>query len=571
MAIKFTLRKLFLFLVFPSVICHLPSDLSAQYSKFWIQFTDKNNNPYSVSNPSAFLSSRAILRRTVQGISVIQNDLPVTPSYIDSVKAVPNVTVINRSKWFNAVTIFTTDTNALNTINAFSFVGGVQPVQRLHGNRKIEEESYKDVFLTEKKKETVLPFSYNYGPSFHQINMINGVCLHNNGFDGTGMQIAVLDAGFWKVDSLPAFDSLRTNGQILGTWDFVGNDSMVYDAHTHGMMVLSLMGGNIPGQIVGTAPKAKYWLLRTEEGATEYIIEEDNWVSGAEFADSCGADVFNTSLGYTEFDDSTQNHAYADMDGNTTRITIATDIAASKGILPVNSAGNSAWSPWFYIGAPADADSVLAVGAVDSLMNCAGFSSRGPSFDGRVKPNVAAMGQDVYTASPGGGIGKGSGTSFSSPITAGMVACLWQANPGTTNMQVFNAIQQSASQFLVPDSLLGYGIPDFCAADILLSQMEQNNKKDEIYIYPNPTSGEFKIQIGNGQWAVGNQYRIEIVNVLGEKVYEEALTLKGTNTSTLQGGGQTFSISLPSGLGHGIYFLNLRAGEKSYSAKVLKY
>lgn len=553
MASKFTLRKLFFIFLFPSAICHLPSDLSAQYTKYWVQFTDKNNNPYSVSNPSAFLSTRAIQRRTVQGISVIQNDLPVTPSYADSIRNVPNVTIINRSKWFNAVTISTTDTNALNTINAFPFVNSVQPVQRLNGNRNIEEDSFHPVISNLKSQIPNPAASYNYGPSFHQINMINGVCMHNLGYDGAGMQIAVLDAGFWKVDSLPAFDSLRTNGQILGTWDFVENDSMVYDSHTHGMMVLSLMGGNIPGQIVGTAPKASYWLLRTEEGATEYVIEEDNWVSGAEFADSCGADVFNTSLGYTEFDDSTQNHTYADMDGNTTRITIATDIAASKGILPVNSAGNSAWSPWFYISAPADADSVLAVGAVDSLMNCAGFSSRGPSFDGRVKPNVAAMGQDVYTASPGGGIGKGSGTSFSSPITAGMVACLWQANPGTTNMQVFDAIQQSASQFLVPDSLLGYGIPDFCYAELLLSQMEHDNKKEEIYVYPNPTSGLFELRIANCQ-----NCGLTIYNTLGKIVYQSEIYNPKSEIDLSRAPG-------------GIYFLNLRAGEKSYSAKVLKY
>lgn len=504
-------RKIILFLAAASVF--ISEGAHGQYSRYWIQFKDKNNNPYSISNPSAFLSARAIQRRTTQGIAVVQNDLPLTPAYVDSIKNVPNVTVINRSKWFNAVTIFTTDTNALDSIIKFSFVKGFQPVQRVKGNRKIEEESFA-VILNQKKPDSVSPHVYNYGPSFHQINMLNGVCLHNMGFDGQGIHIAVLDAGFWKVDSLPAFDSLRSNNQILGTWDFVDNDAMVYDSHTHGTMVLSLMGGNLPGQLVGTAPKAKYWLLRTEQGATEYVIEENNWVSGAEFADSAGADIFNTSLGYTEFDDSTQNHTYADMDGNTTRITVATDIAASKGILPVNSAGNSAWSTWFYIGAPADADSVLAVGAVDSLENCAGFSSRGPSFDGRVKPNVAAMGQDVYVASPGGGTGKGSGTSFSSPILAGMAACLWQANPGTTNMQVFDAIQQSASQFANPDSLLGYGIPDFCYAEILLSQNQHVNADEKIlFVYPNPSSGKFTVA---AKAAVKN---MRVYNVFGEIVF----------------------------------------------------
>ena len=273
----------------------------------------------------------------------VQNDLPVNPAYIDSVKNVPNVTILNRSKWFNAVTIYTTDKNALNTIKNFSFVADTQSVQRHHRKMGIEEK-LSPVFISPGKEENgeseMKPgmgviASYDYGYSFNQIDMIGGVCMHNQGFHGEGMQIAVLDAGFYKVDSLPIFDSLRTNGQILGTWDFVDNDSTVYDAHPHGTMVLSTMGGNLPGMIVGTAPKAQFWLLRTEEAATEYIIEEGNWVSGAEFADSAGADILTTSLGYTEYDDSTQSHTYADMDGNTCRISIGTDIAVSKGIFAV--------------------------------------------------------------------------------------------------------------------------------------------------------------------------------------------------------------------------------------------
>lgn len=531
------------FLFFLSVGVH------AQYSRYWIQFKDKNNNPYSVSNPSAFLSARAIQRRTAQSIPIVQNDIPLTPAYVDSIRNVPNVTILNRSKWFNALTIFTTDTNALDSIMKFSFVATYQPVQRVKGKKSFREKTFPvNPVNILPSQPTALTSSFNYGPSFHQINMLNGVCLHNMGFDGSGIHIAVFDAGFWKVDSLPVFDSLRANNQILGTWDFVDNDSMVYDSHTHGTMVLSLMGGNLPGQIVGTAPKAKYWLLRTEQGASEYIIEEDNWVSAAEFADSAGVDVFNTSLGYSEFDDPTQNHTYADMDGNTTRITIATDIAASKGILPVNSAGNAAWSPWFYIIAPADADSVLAVGAVDSLKNCAGFSSRGPSSDGRVKPNVAAMGQDVYVAMPSGGIGKGSGTSFSSPLIAGLAACLWQANPGSTNMQLFNAIQQSASQFANPDSLLGYGIPDFCFADILLSQREHvTSDTKNIDVYPNPSPGKFTVL---SKHVVTN---IKAYNVFGRMIHS-------SSESTIELSAQ------PSG----VYLLMVETDAGTFSGKVIR-
>ncbi len=432
---------------------------------------------------------------------------------------------------------------------------------RITGNRKIEEASYKPVISSEKKSDEVSPFAYNYGPSFRQIDMLNGVCLHNQGYDGAGMVIAVLDAGFWHVDSLPIFDSLRANNQILGTWDFVDNDTNVYDSHTHGMMVLSTMGGNVPGQIVGTAPKAKYWLLRTEEGATEYVIEEDNWVSGAEFADSAGADVFNTSLGYTEFDSviinsvtvvNPDNHTYADMDGNSTRISIATDIAASKGILPVNSAGNSGGSPWNFIGAPADADSVLAVGAVDSAGNYAWFSSNGPTFDGRVKPNVAAHGQDAYVANPGGGIMKGSGTSFSGPITAGMVASLWQAHPAATNMQIFNAIQQTASRFSNPDTLTGYGIPDFCAASLALGTTDPDFFDLAVKVYPNPFLDE--VTVSSLQLAA---CELKLYDVFG-KILLQKSKIKEIETIKLQ--------NLPAG----IYLLNLKTETGSYSTKLVK-
>lgn len=535
----------------------------AQYKKYWIQFTDKNNNPYSLSNPSAFLSARAIQRRTVQSINYAQNDLPVTPAYVDSIRAVPNVTLINRSKWFNAITIQTTDTNALNKILAFPFVSQVKPVARIKGNRKLEEASYEKVLFSEKKSDPVFSHAYNYGPSFHQINMVNGVCLHNLGYDGAGMIIAVLDAGFYKVDSIPVFDSLWANNQIITTWDFVDNDSTVFDTHTHGTMVLSLMGGNLPGQLVGTAPKAKYVLLRTEEGATEYVIEEDNWVSGAEFADSLGADVFNTSLGYTEFDSviinnqtvvNPDNHTYADMDGNTTRITIATDIAASKGILPVNSAGNSGGSPWNFIGAPADADSVLAIGAVDSTGWHAWFSSNGPTSDGRVKPNVAAMGQDVYVYEPTAGIIKGSGTSFSGPIMAGMAASLWQAFPTSTNMDIFNAIQNAGNIANNPDTLTGYGIPNMCVAYNSLGLYEAMSLEGALKVYPNPTSGAFRFSREGEQF-----FSYTVFNSLGSIVMNSPLTGQGEIRLDL------------SGVPAGIYLLMARNAEgKNFSARIIR-
>ena len=232
--------------------------------------------------------------------------------------------------------------------------------------------------------------------------MLNGDALHDMGYDGAGKIIAILDAGFLNANNLDAFDSLWNNGQILGTRDFVSpQNPNIFGSHYHGTMVLSTMGANWPGQMVGTAPKADYWLIRTEDGDSECLIEELNWVSGAEFADSLGADVINSSLGYTTFDDPTLDHSYEDMDGNTTPVTIGADMAVSKGMIVVNSAGNSGGSFWQYIGAPADGDSVFSIGAVDGLGNYAYFSSTGPTYDGRMKPNVVAQGQGSTIIDPG--------------------------------------------------------------------------------------------------------------------------------------------------------------------------
>ena len=549
-----------LFILF-FVFCLSSSEMYSQYSKYWIQFTDKNNSPYTTTNPSAYLSARSLQRRLNQSIAIQQNDLPVNPAYANSVASVPNVTIINRSKWFNAVTIMTTDTNALNTIAAFSFVSNVKPVQRYHRKFGIEEQ--KGPSLSTQRGATPKTLSYSYGPSFTQINMIGGVCLHNQGFNGSGMQIAILDAGFFNADTLPVFDSLRANNQILGTWNFVDNNSLVYTSHVHGTMVLSTMGGNMPDSIVGTAPKAKFWLFVTEAGATEYVIEEDNWISGAEYADSVGADVLTTSLGYTEFDSviiggvtvvNPDNHTYADMDGNTCHISIGTDIAVSKGMFAVCSAGNSGGSSWNFIGAPADADSVLAIGAVDSLGNYAWFSSNGPSFDGRVKPNVAAQGQDCVIEDPATtGITRGSGTSFAGPITAELVACLWQAHPGATNMQLFNAIQQTSSQYNNPDTLIGYGRSDFCAANLALGIEENNSSEDLFSVYPNPFSDAFTVHNLST-----TSCELKMFDVLGRSVFEQAISKSNTVINTRS-------------LAKGPYVLNLVSEQGTYSRKIVKY
>lgn len=476
-------------------------------AKYRVQFTDKNNSPYSISNPSAFLTQRAIDRRTNQGIAIDETDIPVNQAYVDSLIDL-GAQIFNVSRWFNTATIFLSDTNLVDDIEALSFVSSVSTTRpyfqlRIKRPRDGGGNSYNgDITPVSSGIKKVNSYNqsekrtlYSYGDGFNQANMIGVDYLHGLGYNGSGMVIAVLDAGFYHVNTLQMFDSLRTSGRLLGVKDFVTPGNDVYQESTHGMSVLSTMAGNVPGLLVGTAPGASYWLLRSEDAGSEYIVEEDNWIAAAEYADSVGADVINSSLGYTDYDDPSQSYTYADMDGNTTRVTRGADMAAAKGILVVNSAGNSGNSWWRYIGAPADADSILTIGAVNSMGIIASFSSLGPSYDGRVKPTVCAQGEGTYVVSSADGVYPGNGTSFSSPVMAGAVTCLWQANPTFSNMEVIDAIKRSASHYTIPDSLYGYGIPNMAVAHMVLSGQELPGSEEEYFLMANPNPFTEEIDI----------------------------------------------------------------------------
>jgi serine protease AprX len=538
----------------------------AQDTKFWVQFTDKNNTPYSLSNPSAYLSSRAIARRAAQGIAIDSTDLPVNPSYVAGVIAT-GATVHAKSKWFNGVVVFTNSPVIVAAIAALPYVASVSGVGARHADTtasgtKNEEETFDFYNNAKQRTGNVVSSTLDYGPSLNQIDMLGGLCLHNSGLMGQGMQIAVLDAGFWSVDTMIAFDSLRANNQILGTWDFVAGDTNVYEDNVHGMMVLSCMGGNMPGQIVGTAPGASYWLLRTEEAATEYLVEEYYWVIGAEYADSVGADVINSSLGYTTFDDPAENHSYADMDGQTTPCARGVNMAARKGIAVVVSAGNSGQSSWFYIGTPADADSAMAVAATDASGVVTGFSSRGPAPDGAVKPNVGAQGGNTVIASPGGGIQTGNGTSFASPVLCGLVACLWQAHPGLTNMQVLQSIEQSANQYSNPDTLLGYGIPDFCSANLILSGNPSGAiATDEVYgVYPNPFLQELHFSFVS---TIDQELTVRLFDMQGRMLMDQQVDANGNSVNH-------YTLTELPGVEPGMYILQIKGANGIYTYPLIK-
>ncbi len=536
--------------------------------KYFVAFTDKNGSPYSISNPQAFLTQRAIDRRAAQGIPIIEQDLPVNPPYVAGVAAT-GVQVFTQCKWFNGVTVRVTDTVVLASIRALSFVQSVTRVsaynfkKSLDGDRKFRLERELGKSGDHLNWSPGSAASYDYGPSYNQIHMLNGDVLHDMGYRGQGKVIAVLDAGFQYANINPVFDSLWANNQILGTRDFVypaGGNVCIYGdtAHPHGAEVLSLMGGNTPGQLIGTAPKASYWLIRTEDAPTENIVEEYNWVVGAEMADSVGADVITSSLGYTVFDNFWMDHTCADMNGYTNPSSIGANIAASKGIAISIAAGNEGGSPWICVSAPSDAVSALSIAAVDPSGTRAGFSSTGTVNGNYVKPNIATQGQDAYVCFPSGAFGYGNGTSFACPINAGMMACLCQAKPNIDQYHIRLAIEQSASQYTQPDSLLGYGIPDYSKALTILQVGVQS--KTSLWAYPNPFKDSFTISFDTNM--TGN-FEISLISITGDIVLK-------TNRMIIPGGGNTTTINDPDNLVPGMYILKISSGNNTEYLHMVK-
>ena len=541
------------------IICFLfslaNSMQSQTFTKYWVKFKDKNGSPYTIGNPSVYLTSKSILRRTNQGIAIDITDIPVNQTYINQVNAT-GAQVFQRSKWMNAAIVIISNPSQLTAINSLTCVLNISPVARFIKTKADEEVA---IDITEEAiKKTSNVSSYNYGPSFTQANQIGADCMHENGFRGQNMVIAVIDAGFDQANINPVFDSLRNEGRLLGTRDYVQGNTSVYEDFLHGANCLSLMAGNTPGQLIGTAPKASYWLVRSEEAATEKIIEENNWVVAAEFADSVGADITTTSLGYTTFDISSQNHSYADLNGRTSVASIASTMAARKGIFVLNAAGNEGNGSWTYVGIPADADSICTVGSVDASGVHSSFSSIGPTSDGRIKPDLSSMGQGSYVCNPGFNFSSGNGTSYATPILAGAVACLWQANPTKTNMQILQALKASASKALTPDNYYGWGIPNMCAAHNILNgtnvSVTEINKNTDFKIFPNPAKQQIGFTLNQ------KPQTIALTDVLGHAI-DFTLTEKKPNE---------FVLILNNTMVSGVYFVAIKTLEGTLKSKFIK-
>jgi hypothetical protein len=540
------MKNLFFLLLFA-----FSSNLFAQ-EHAWVYLADKPDSAVALANPISILTQKALDRKAAHNVSIDFRDVPVDESYISAVKSQSGITVMSKSKWFNALHVLGTqaDINALLTVT-------------VNGNLVVSSIDYADTSLNARPSanqnkhdfEASLT-DFTYGNTTNQVTMIGVDNLHQHldSYTGTGMTVAVIDAGFTNVSTMNGFQRLRDANGILGGYDFVdrNTDIYAYTGNSHGTWVLSDMAGFIEDQFVGTAPDASYYLFRTENAATETPLEESLWIEAAERADSLGVDVINSSLGYTTFDNPNYNYTPAQMDGNTAYITKGANIAFEKGILVVNSAGNSGSSSWGIVGAPADAAGVFSIGAVKADGTYASFSSRGSSAQPTQKPDVVAQGQASYVINTNDNITTLNGTSFSAPILAGGIVCLWQALPNLSNAEIMQVVRESASQYNTPDNFLGYGIPDLDLARTLSNTSFQNDTTT-VKLYPNPVSNQLTIQLP----LQIEEASVKLYDVLGKKVIDTKVNSinKTINTNPLS---------------KGVYLIKVEAEGLSIAKKIIK-
>lgn len=557
------MKAIILTLVLQGILCIG----QAQFSRHIIELTDKKGTIHALSNPQTFLSSEAIARRKQFNIAIDSTDLPVSKAYLDSIAKAGKVEILNSSKWLNQVLIKTTDQAALNKISQFPFVKKRSPIANRPST--INEEKFIETVTETNVSQTIASTkatTLNYGNSSKQVNIHEGEFLHNKGFQGKGIKIAVLDAGFFKYQNIAAFDSLKINGQLKMTWDFVDNNPSVNEDDAHGMQCLSVLAANLPGAFVGTAPAASYYLFRTEDVATEFPVEEQNWLAAAEKADSIGVQMISSSLGYNTFDDARFNYTYADLNGKKTMITRGATMATNKGMVVMNSAGNSGNSAWKYLLAPSDAVDVLAVGAVNNLKQVAPFSSFGPSADNRVKPDIASVGWNTFLISTNGTVAQANGTSFSNPNIAGLIACLWQAFPEFSNKEIIETVRKSSDRYNNPDARTGYGIPNMRLAYGMLER-ESNIRKakgilkaDRLKVYPNPMTDEFTI-VYNGK--TNGKLLVQLLSIEGKLI-------RNLSYDVLENEYYFFNVNGLGSQASGQYILSYKDGAGAGTLRIMK-
>ncbi|MDR1611063.1 MAG: S8 family serine peptidase [Candidatus Symbiothrix sp.] len=447
-------QTIFIFLLFYASF----SGYSQETFMYRLILKDKGNPPFSIEQPEMFLSDKSIQRRTKQGFVTDSVDLPIDPSYFQAI-ANTGAEIRTFSKWAKTVVVHIPDLSLIPQLKNLSFVDTLYCVWK----GSISPSFTRDLESSDNQPLGIPAFAgmtgsnNSYGAGYTQISLNNGHLLHDAGFRGQGMTIAVIDGGFVNADLIDFFDSQRIKD--VKNFNHEIND-FLREGIDHGTKVLSCMLSDKQGEMVGTAPEADYYLLRTEIDSEEYPVEEDYWIAALEYADSIGADIATSSLGYANFDDTSMNHTHNQLDGKSVPISIAAGLAASRGILLFNSAGNERDDPWIKIMFPADAENMLAIGAINRDSVCSYFSSAGYTADRRVKPDLMAMGTSNAIIGSNGQILSGNGTSYATPVLAGLSACLWQALPALTTFEMIELLRETANAFSRPDSLMGYGIAD---------------------------------------------------------------------------------------------------------------
>lgn len=535
----------------------IPFGLFAQDGHYMVFFKDKANTPFTVDQPSAFLSERSLARRAKSGASVSLQDLPVNPAYVQGIKDL-NVLTYYTSKWMNALLVEArqSDMTAIAALPFVDSISFVAPARNLSSARVEDVENTK--FRLNLSSIGQLFSSQNIDD---QLNMHGIKQMHENGFSGEGIIIGVFDDGFRGYADISSYNHLTQNNKILDTYDFAIHQTNVNVGFSHGVQVFSIIAANTPGLLVGAAPNADFVLFVTEDSRWETRLEEYNWLFAAERADSIGVDVINTSLGYSNgMTVSSMNYTTAQMDGKTSVISRAAEIAFSKGMFMVNSAGNYGNSSWGIIATPADAPNVLAVGAVNSASSIAGFSSRGPNAGGQLKPDVSALGNGTFLLRNNGTRGTSTGTSFSSPVIAGFVANLWQEFPWLSNAQLLDVIRKSGDRFENPNNDYGYGIPDYERARSIIITSTDQVKDNGILLFPNPAFDRVTVSTGP-IFRKNSNVEISIVDLQGKILNRESFfsengsVIAELDISTLQ---------------KGFYLVNLSNGAKNLSLRLIR-
>ena len=491
-----------------------------------VRFKDKNGT-LTFADSLQFLSQKALQRRAFQGIPLDSTDLPVVQAYIDTVMQTSNALRLHAvSKWFNQVVIICSDSMKRTALEALPMVESVKLVARFgNGIFKpvFDQSKFPEVSPMPLEAKTTGSSAY-YGLSYQQVDLIQADCLHDLGYKGENMDIAVFDINFRYTNTCLAFDTLRQQQRIKETFNYCRDTSWVYSASiptSHGMNVLGCMAANLPGTYVGTAPYANFYLYITEDNLVEQPIEEDNWLSAAERSDSAGVYIINSSLGYNQFDNvlSSNNYTYADMNGQVSLIARAANKAVSKGIFVVNAQGNEGFSAWHYLLTPADADSVYAVGMVDGS-GIWGGSGYGPTSDGQIKPDGMALGKGAGLIGDNCQVGFANGSSFAAPIMSGAIACLWQAVPTLPVWKLRNIIRMSSDRYSNVNNTHGYGIPNFCTAFGIATGTSDVLSIDHRYaIFPNPSTSSFTIKAYDGADPI---FAVRMYDAMGRLVFSDA-------------------------------------------------